>query len=404
MLLTASCSASESPPQAATSNYQLNYRVTPEPAQNRVQVQLTLVQSRSLLRQMRMQAPAKYFSQFSGDGQISVRDDQVEWRPPKRGGTLSWSVALNRLKSGDSYKAYITHDWALFRGSDIIPPATTRTLKGAASRTSLAFSLPVGWSAVTQYYGRQHKFRVRNPERRFDRPTGWILLGEMGVRTEIIAGIKVKIAAPKNHGTRRLDMLALLAWTLPEITRLFTDPPSRLTIISAGNPMWRGGLSAPASLFIHASLPLLSENGTSVLLHEIVHSGMRASAGPGADWIIEGLAEYYSLQVLLRSGTISQHRFDQALGDLAAWGEDAESLCSNNASGAITAKATLLMYRLDTELETKTGGKYNLDDVMNALIQKQQKITLEDLKTTVTRFLAAESDIISRAELSSCPT
>lgn len=367
-----------------------------------MQVELTLVQPRALLRQMRMQAPTKYFSQFSGDGQISITDNQVEWNPPKHGGTLSWSVTLNRLKSGDGYDAYMNQEWALFRASDIIPPATTRTRKGATSKTSLAFSLPPGWSAVTQYYRRNHKFRVNNPKRRYDRPTGWILLGEIGVRTEIISGIKVKIAAPKNQGVRRMDMLALLAWTLPEITRLFAEPPSRLTIISAGDPMWRGGLSAPSSLFIHASLPLLSENGTSVLLHEVVHSGMSASAMPGADWIIEGLAEYYSLQVLLRSGTISQHRFEKALETLAAWGDATESLCSNRASGAITAKATLLMHRLNTELDTNTDGRYNLDDVLNALAQKQQKISLEDLQTTVTQFLGAESATLRRAELVGC--
>lgn len=402
MLFTASCSASESPQQKVSSKYKLEYRVTPEPAHNRIQVDLTLVQSRSLLRQMRMQAPAKHFSQFSGDGQISVQDNWLEWIPPKRGGTLSWSVALNHLKSGYSYDAFMTRDWALFRASDIIPPATTRTLKGAASRTSLAFSLPANWSAVTQYYGRNNRFRVNNPERRFDRPTGWILLGEIGVRAEKIAGIKVKIAAPKNHGARRLDMLALLAWTLPEITRLFAEPPTRLTIISAKTPMWRGGLSAPSSLFIHASLPLISENGTSTLLHEVVHSAMSASAAPGADWIIEGLAEYYSLQVLLRSGTISQHRFDKALASLASWAEDAGNLCSDKASGAITAKATLLMHEFDTELETRTGGKYNLDDVMNALVRTQQRIRFEDLKTSVEQFLGTESEIFRRPELTNC--
>ena len=70
--------------------------------------------------------------------------------------------------------------------------------------------------------------------------------------------------------------------------------------------MWRGALSAPQSLYVHAERPLLSGNATSTLLHEIVHIGLGLADERGADWIVEGLAEYYSLEVLRRSGTISE--------------------------------------------------------------------------------------------------
>ena len=66
-------------------------------------------------------------------------------------------------------------------------------------------------------------------------------------------------------------MLALLNWNLPELARAVPNLPRRLTVISAGDPMWRGGLSAPQSIFIHAERPLISENGTSTLMHEIMH-------------------------------------------------------------------------------------------------------------------------------------
>jgi len=367
-----------------------------------MRVELTLKQPRRLLRQMHMRAPATYFSEFSGDGQISIEGDLVDWLPPRNGGTLSWSVALNRLKHEDSYDAYMSNDWALFRASDIIPAAQTRTVKGAASNTSLRFSLPANWSSVTQYYGRNHRFKVKNPSRRFDRPTGWILLGDIGVRAEKVAGVKVKIAAPRNHGVRRADMLALLAWTLPEVTRLFTNFPSRLTIVSANEPMWRGGLSAPLSLYVQSSLPLISENGTSTLLHEIVHTGLGASAEEGADWIIEGLAEYYSLQILLRSGTISRDRFDTALARLADWGNDVTSLCDSDASGPVTAKATVLMHEIDVEIDETTGGKFSLDDVVHVFAQSSQKLSSKDLAAAVTQILQNESDIINRAQSLGC--
>jgi hypothetical protein len=292
--------------------------------------------------------------------------------------------------------------WALFRASDIIPPAETRTALGATSKTSLSFALPSSWSSVTQYKGRNDQYQIDNPDRRFDRPTGWILLGQLGVRTEKIAGIQVKIAAPKNHGARRMDMLALLSWTLPEANRLFPGLPARLTIISAGEPMWRGGLSAPSSLYLHASLPLISENGTSTLMHEVVHIGMRASAADNADWIIEGMAEYYGLQLLLRSGTITENRYARALTSLKSWSKEAQSLCSRSSRGATTAKSMVLMHDLDQEIRTGSDHMHNLDDVMNALSNLDQKISIADFVKEVAAVLPTGSTVLDDAELNLC--
>jgi hypothetical protein len=402
LLLAGSCSATDAPEETLSTVYSLAYHVVPLPGQNRMQVELTLGQSRPLLLEMRMRAAADYFSEFAGDGQISVQDGKVVWVPPAQGGVLSWSVKPNRLKSGNRYDAYMSDTWAVLRASDIIPPAATRTVRHATSNTSLSFGLPAGWSSATQYAGRNHRYRIDNPARRFDRPTGWILLGQIGTRTEEIAGVKVKIAAPKMHAVRRMDMLALLAWTLPDATRLFSDFPSRLTIISANEPMWRGGLSAPSSLFIHASLPLLSENATSTLLHEIVHIGMRASAGDGADWIIEGMAEFYGLQLLLRSSTITEKRYRHALSQLKAWGDDVPTLCNERSSGPITARATILMQDLDMEIRKSTDQEHNLDDVMNVLSHQDQKITIDDLVRAVAGFMPTDSTVLAAAALDNC--
>ena len=115
-------------------------------------------------------------------------------------------------------------------------------------------------------------------------------------------------------------MLAMLAWHLPELARLVPSMPERLTIVSAGEPMWRGGLSGPTSIYIHADRPLISENGTSTLLHEVVHTVIPIDSHTGYDWVVEGLAEYYSLEMMRRSGTLSERRFQSALSQLEDWG------------------------------------------------------------------------------------
>jgi hypothetical protein len=402
LLLTISCSATDTPDESESSDYSLAYRVIPLPAQNQFQVELTLKQSQPSLREMRMRASGDFLSDFTGEGNVSIQDGELVWNPPERGGVLTWLVQANRLKTGDRYDAYMNDTWALFRASDLIPPAETRTAKGATSKTSLSFTLPSSWSSVTQYAGQNDQYQIDNPDRRFDRPTGWMLLGQLGVRTEKIAGIQVKIAAPKNHGVRRMDMLALLSWTLPEANRLFPGLPARLTIISANGPMWRGGLSAPSSLYLHASLPLISENGTSTLMHEVVHIGMRASAADNADWIIEGLAEYYGLQLLLRSGTITEKRYARALTSLRSWSEEAQSLCSKSSRGAITARSTVLMHDLDQEIRTGSDQLHNLDDVMNALSNLDQEISIADFVNEVAAVLPTGSTVLDDAELSLC--
>ena len=41
-------------------------------------------------------------------------------------------------------------------------------------------------------------------------------MGKLGVRRETIAGTRIAVAAPEGQTVRRMDMLALLNWILPE--------------------------------------------------------------------------------------------------------------------------------------------------------------------------------------------
>lgn len=147
--------------------------------------------------------------------------------------------------------------------------------------------------------------------------------------------------------------------------------------------MWRGGLSAPTSVYIHADRPLLSENATSTLLHETMHVGLGKRAAAGADWIVEGLAEYYTLQALRRSGTISERRFTTALGMQEEWSKEVTSLCNGNSSGANTAFAVTLLTRLDEEIQEATDGHQSLDDVLRVLAKSAGPITLQGMQQAV---------------------
>ena len=382
--------------------YAIDYSITPDIPNSGAFVKLKLFQTRRLLRELHMPFDETTLSHIDGDGQITIDDGRIRWVPPADGGELRWFARINHLRDNDTYDAYIDDSFALFRAEDVIPPTATRTLKGAVSKTRLMFDLPVGWSAVTEYFRRSNAFNIVNPDRRFDRPTGWIVLGKLGVRHETVAGVRVVVAAPVGHEVRRLDILAMLNWTLPDIVHLLPDFPRRLTVISAGEPMWRGALSAPGSFYVHADRPLISENGTSTIMHEAIHIGLGAGAVDGADWIIEGLAEYYGLEILRRSGTISEKRYRSASSELARWGKKAESLCTDPSTGAVTARALTLFARLDNEISEKSAGDYDLDDVARRIADSRSKITAQRLREIAAELAGGDSEVLSDKALNNC--
>ena len=381
--------------------YRIDYDLRPDPASGAVEVTLQLAQSRALLRELRFSTGPR-LGHVSGDGAIDTDAGQVTWQPPAEGGTLRWRVEVAHRRNGDGFDAWLGPDWGLFRAEDVIPRAATRTLKGAKSETWLRFTLPGGWSAVTEYFEDGGHFRVDRPGRRFDEPGGWMVLGELGVRRETIAGSRVAIAGPVGQSIRRMDILALLQWTMPELARVVPELPHRLTVVSAGEPMWRGGLSAPQSLYIHADRPLLSENGTSTLLHELLHVSLGFAAENGYDWILEGLAEYYSLEILRRSGTISATRFDRALADLAEWSTAADTLCGPSSTGPTTALAVTLFAALHQEIRERSDDAAGLDDVIRRLWSLPGKVDLETLRSAAEQAAGAKPDTLHIDRLPGC--
>ncbi|CAA0108008.1 Uncharacterised protein [Halioglobus japonicus] len=325
---------------------------------------------------MKFNADPERYTDFKGTGSIEVTDDGVQWEPPKENAYLQFRVNLESRRSSGRFDGLVTDDWAIFRADDLIPPARTSMEDGTQSRAKLQLHLPKGWSVATPFPRyTSGRFRIDNPDRLFDRPTGWIVMGDIGTRTGTIGDTRVTVAAPKDQNMRRMDMLAFLRWTLPTLQELFPQFPERLLIVGAGDPMWRGALSAPDSLYVHSDRPLLSENATSTLLHETVHVAMGARGAPGADWIVEGLAEYYSLEALHRSGTISDKRFAKAHADLVEWGKSSGPLDAERSSGPITAKAVGVLREIDAEIRESSDGERSLDDVVRQLSDEDKPIT-----------------------------
>lgn len=359
-------------------SYELNYLIDLVPDDDVAKVSIELDEDAELMREIDFHIEPERHKDFRGDGEIAVDGEHVRWSPPENGGRLEFTATVDHERRSGGFDALMTDDWALFRGDDMVPAARVRTAAGAEARARLKLTAPRGWSVVTPYPGLDEGWvRVEHDDRRFDRPTGWMVAGNLGVRRERIRGVEVVVAGPVGHGLRRMDILAFLNWNLPELLRVFDDFHDLFLIVSAGDPMWRGGLSGPASIYLHADRPLISENGTSTLMHELVHAALRISADPGDDWIVEGLAEFFSLEIMRRSGTISGDRYERGYRQLREWSEDVDKLRKKRSKGAITARAVLVMQRLDEEIRRETDDEASLDDVAAEIAESGGPVNLE---------------------------
>ena len=361
--------------------YAVDFTAQVVPTQRVARVVIRLGVGAGMVEWMRFQIDPLRHRSFQGDGEIVATDGEIEWRPPASGGELRYEFAIDHLRDERSYDARCASQWAIFRGGDLVPAARVRTNPVSRSRSRLYLHLPEGWSSALPYARTPNGFyTVQHSERRFDRPTGWIAVGLLGVTREEVAGTRVTLAGPAGHNFRRMDILAFLRWTLPSVRELFRRLPERLLLVGAGDPMWRGGLSGPDSVFIHTDRPLVSGDASSPVLHELVHSLMGRAPGRGGDWISEGFAELYSIELLYRSKSLSESRYREAMERLEERASRGGKLRVKSVEGDSMAKAASTLRALGAQIREASGGARGLDELLRSLIDDGGSLTTSRLR------------------------
>ncbi|WOX05556.1 hypothetical protein [Microbulbifer pacificus] len=360
--------------------YDILYKARLNPESGVAEVSITL-KGRELPHELTLHIDEDRHLNFEGGKDLESTGNKVVWHPKGKTSSIRYDFVIDEKKSKGRYDSRITDKWAILRSDKMIPPISARAPKNLHSRATLKIEAPDKWNALTPY-AKDDKgiFQLKDPGRRFIRPKGWMIAGHIGSRQDIIDGTDVVISAPRDENIRRQDTLAFLSWTLPELKKVFPQFPQKLLIVMAGDPMWRGGLSGTRSLFMHADRPLISGNRTSSLLHELVHVATGIRGDKESDWIVEGLAEYYSLETLRRSGGISERRYHEALEDLANWGTKSPNLLVKRSSGPVTARATVVLHEIDKSIQKSSNGKSSLDDVVKALASERGEVTLEKFR------------------------
>ncbi|MGE0209750.1 MAG: hypothetical protein AB7S42_11480 [Lysobacteraceae bacterium] len=382
---------------AATPRFEVRYDVGFLPASGEAEVALTLEPGEATVKRFVFTMPENRYSRVTGDGRVDRKGDDVVWVPPSRGGKLAWRYRIDRKRANGAYDARITRDWVIMRGDQLVPPARVTATRAARSDARLKLHLPPGWThADTAWLPARDGdgFAVINEDRVLARPTGWMIAGDIGARRDLVEGMEIAVAAPKGLSTPRMDLLAMLTAVAPPMREAFGTLPEKILVVRGGDPMWRGGLSGPRSMWLHADRPLISENGSSTLMHETIHLVTRIRGAEGDDWIAEGIAEYYGTQMLRRAGLLSDARAEKAVSWMRRHGRAVRTLHASNSSGKRTARAVALFADLDAEIRERSRDRRSLDDVARTLMRDGARVSTVDLREAAEAALGGPSKVL----------
>ncbi|UHH31702.1 hypothetical protein LUW10_07690 [Pseudomonas veronii] len=377
----------------------LDYHVKLLPQSDQAEVRVSLSQG-SAVRSLDFELGRDGdYSDFKADGQWKVSGHRGLWQPSADKASLTYRVRLSHARKPGIYETRMTPGWALFRGEDLVPTAHLDQQDGVELVSRLVFELPTGWKSVETAWPRigKHTFRINNVSRLFDRPTGWMLAGNLGSRRVRLGETDVTVASPKGQAMRRMDVLTLLTFVWPQVEAAFPRHPAKLLIVGASDPMRRGAFSARDSVYLNSRTPLVSENGSSPLIREVVHAIGRFSDHDASDWISEGLAEYYAIELLRRGGGITDERYAAIQARLTREGKDVTSLRGEHVSGATVARAVVVMQELDREIRVKTHNKRSLDDLAQVVMRASNVSTPEFVR--LAQSIIGESSVVLDSKL-----
>ncbi|KPN92244.1 hypothetical protein [Pseudomonas nunensis] len=366
----------------AAKKVDLDYHVRLLPQSDQAEVRLTLAQG-SAVRSLDFDlGDGSHYSDFKADGEWQLTPGKTArgvWRPAADKASLTYRVRISHGRKNGSFDTRMTPNWALMRGDDLVPAAKLDQQDGIELASRLEFELPSGWKSVETAWPRigKNTFRINNVSRLFDRPTGWMLAGHLGSRRTRLGETEVTVASPVGQGMHRMDVLTLLTFVWPQAQAVFPRHPGKLLIVGANDPMWRGSLAARESIYLNSRLPLVSESGTSVLVRELAQVFGRVNDKQHSEWISEGLAEYYAIELVRRAGGMSDERYESLQKKLAKDSQKVTTLRGSQVNPAQIARAVLLLQELDQEIRIKTRNKRSLDDVQRGAMHLESVDTKE---------------------------
>jgi len=386
---------------ASRTTFAIDYTVTisaKEPKIARVRWDLSGIDE---VRSVRLGFQAERFDQFTASGKLEQKGGEVLWEPGQPYAHLSYRVRVDNPRGRQQrYDSYAASDWVITRAKALFPRISVvydDRKPPPRSRARLRFKLPSGWRVVTamEAAGRDI-FLPLQPGNSLDRPTGWIALGKIDVSRQEIGGTMVEVARAPGSKLKSAELFRLYEGTLPILHKLFPRPMEQLLVVSGPDPMWHGGISGADSFYIHGDRALRTPDKTSPYLHELFHVMQPYKPEADADWIEEGLAEYYSLELQRRAGLLDATAFDRGLGYLKRYGLWNVDMTKQHDNAATNNSAPFIMHAIDQRIQRATAGKRRLDDVVALLVRGDTSVNTARFERAVERVAGRKFRIFFR--------
>jgi hypothetical protein len=348
-----------------------------QPAVARVRWELAGIEE---VKHLTLHFPAGRFDHFGGSGTLEPIEGGIRWVPGGPYAHLTYRAQINHARGQHGrYDSYAGRDWVVTRARDLFPRIgieyAARDGARPKSRARLIFRVPSGWQTATVFAASApNTYRLSQPDMTLDRPHGWFAMGTLTRDRQEIADIMIEVARAPGSALATRDLFALFGSTLPALRTLLAAEPQTVLVVSAPDPMWHGGISGERSFFMHAQRPLRTPDKTSPYLHEMFHVLQPYRPAADADWIEEGLAEFYSLELQRRAGLIDAAAFARALGYFERFGLWNVDLTQQKDNAATGNSAPLIMYALDQRIQHATAGKKRLDDVVHRLVLEHSEV------------------------------
>jgi predicted metalloprotease with PDZ domain len=392
MLLISNCARAADADTTSRETFTVTYTIEIDSADpTRAHVRWSLAGIDEIER-IRLRFDPARFDDFSGSGVLEHHRGEVRWLPSGPYAELRYVAHVDHRRAPDKgFDSYAGDGWILSRTTAFFPRTAAlfkRDIEpNPESRARLVLRLPRSWDSVTALPSDgPSRYVVETPHQRFDHPRGWMLLGHMKRVDVTIGGTALTIARTPGV-THKVDgAVQLLSNALPLLATLFERQLPRLLVVLGPDPMWRGGLSGEDSFYMHGDRPLRSRDHTSPYLHELFHVAAPFRPGPDAHWVTEGLAEYYSIEIPRRLGSLSDDLYHRALelfAEHGVWGQD----FTRTAAAALrNNSAPLVMWALDHRIRTSTKNAHSLDTVVTALARDGGVVTTARFLGTVRRI------------------
>lgn len=233
--------------------------------------------------------------------------------------SFSFDVAMERaaFKPGETL-AHVGADFALFKAESAALAYSYRFYEGVVVRnvTTVRLVPPAGWQEAAPWRSiGKGEYALAGSEAA---PRGFVVMGPFRKVTDIpVDGRVFRHVQLGAEPTFTPDLRAYFEGATPYYRAVYGRSPAYVLIVSAPDPMFRGGLGATDSLYVHETADLRT------LAHEYAHVhqrfGTEERVGLSSMWLAEGDADWHGALSLhaadLWSPMQVQRSFDEAAAD-----------------------------------------------------------------------------------------